>query len=172
MCGGPTRSQKTAAAGESQLQKDLTAGYEADAPKAAAVYQGLADKGLPYFGAETQYSTSDLAKQINQAKANLASREAGFGSALPSGFAEQEQRDLDLGGASAFDSNIMNLLQQQTAAREAGAGGLASLALPSAGTAVGAGQSVLQAPLQNNFWSNIIGGVLQGAGNIPFAFAH
>lgn len=172
MCGGPAKSQKVAAQQQGQLSAEQLALLNKEAPVASSFYNQEATGGLPYFNQQAQYSTSDLANQINLAKAGMKGREAGFGDALPSGFAEQEQADIGTAGAKAFDQNMMSLLAQKTAAKQAGAAGAAGLAQGAAGTAVGANQSILQAPLQNNFWSNLIGGLVQGVGNIPFAFAH
>ena len=127
--------------------------------------------GLPYFNQEAQYSTSNLARQINQAKANQRARLSGFGGALPSGFAEASARDLDASGAEAFDQNMLSLLAQQQAAKQAGAAGATGIGESAFGTAAGANQSIMQAPLQNNFWGNLISGIVQGASNVPFAFA-
>lgn len=134
-------------------------------------YTKEATSGLPYFNQEVQYGTSNLAKQINQARARQRSQFAGFGRALPSGFASAADRDLSAQGAEAQDQNILSLLAQQEAARQAGAAGAAGIGGSAFGTAAGANQSIMQAPLQNNFWGNLVSGIVQGAGNIPFAFA-
>lgn len=170
MCGGPSSQQKQAAASQQQISAANEAlGQEAMAT-ALPFYTTEATSGLPYFNQEAQYSTSTLGKQIAQARARQKSRLAGFGGALPSGFAESSDRDLALGGAEAFDSNMLNLLAQQQAAKQAGAAGAAGIGGSAFGTAAGANQSIMQAPLQNNFWSNLVSGIVQGAGNIPFAF--
>jgi hypothetical protein len=54
----------------------------------------------------------------------------------------------------------MQLLQAQQQAKLQGAQGLNPLAPASA--AQGGNQSIMNAPLQNNFWSNLIGGMLGG----------
>jgi hypothetical protein len=167
MCGGPTHQQKTAAQGLSAEQQALLKETTQELPVASSVYNQEATQGLPYFNQQAQYSTSDLANQINLAKAGAKGREAGFGDALPSGFAEQEQADIGTAGAKAFDQNMMSLLAQQFAAKQAGAAGAAGLATGSAGTSAGAGQAVVNAPLQNNFWSNLISGLVQGAAHAP-----
>ena len=123
-------------------------------------YTNLVQQGLPYFGAESQYATSDLARQANQAKATMRNRLAGFGRALPSGFAEASDRAFDADTARAFDSNQRDLLMQNLQAKLVGAQGLNPLAAGSA--ALGGNQSIMNAPLRNTFWSNLVGGVLGG----------
>jgi hypothetical protein len=169
MCGGPTQQQKAAAASTAQLTGDEVTQFEQGSAATNPFYEGVIANGIPGLGAQQQYSTSDLAGNINAAKANLAGKEAGYGSALPSGFAQQEQADVGIGGAQAFDQNQLSLLAQNFAAKMGAAQALNPQ--QAASTAVGGNQSILQAPLQNNFWGNLVGGLVQGAGNIPFAFS-
>jgi hypothetical protein len=171
VCGGPSSQQKQAASSQAQLSAEELATLNQTLPTATSFYANEVAQGLPYFAQESQYSTSNLAKQINQARAAQKAKLAGYGGALPSGFASASDRDMALGGAEAFDQNFLNLLNQQQAAKQAGAGGLTGIASTAGGTAAGANQSIMQAPLQNNFWSNLVSGLVQGAGNIPFAFA-
>lgn len=112
---------------------------------------------MPYFNQESQYGTSSIAKDINQQQAMMKNRLAGEGEALPSGFAESASRDLAEGGAQAFDQNQLGLMQQNEQAKMAGAAGLNPMA--SATAAQSGNNSIMQAPLQNNFWSNLIGGM-------------
>lgn len=170
MCGGPSSQQKQAASSQAALSQEELQALQQTLPGATSFYSQEAKAGLPYFAAQSQYATSNLAQQIAQQKANLARQNAGFGGALPSGFAAQENRDLDLGGAQAFDQNMLNLLAQQEAAKRSGAAGLAAIASGSGSTAAGANQSIMNAPLQNNFWSNLISGVIQGGAQAGSAY--
>jgi len=164
MCGGPTQQQKQAAATTTDLAKEQAAQYKKYSALTDPFYASVLSGGLPYFGQEAQYGTSDIAKQINQARANYLGRMAGYGDALPSGFAEAGERDISESGAQAFDQNMMNLMQQNFLAKMGAAQALNPF--QAAGGATSAGQAVMQAPLQNNFWSNVVGGALGAAGNI------
>lgn len=193
MCGGPSQQQTQAAdqqlaleqqmagiyapaaTAESKLTGDLSGAFEKGQSLTEPFYSNLLENGLPYFGAESDYSSSGIGKQFNAAKARLDSSLAGSGSNLPSGYKDQLESDLSTNFGEAFDQNMQQLLQQQTAAKMAGEQGLSPLGFASTAagansgllnagpTAVGANQSVMNAPLQNNFWSNLLGGVL-GAG--------
>lgn len=123
--------------------------------------------GLPYFLQQAQYSTSNLGRATDIAKANLNAKLAGSGSALPSGFATSADANLEEGGAEAQEQNILQLLAQQTAQKNLGAASLAELGTTGAGIAGGANSAVMNAPLQNNFWSNLIAGIVQGASRPP-----
>jgi hypothetical protein len=162
-CGGPTAQQQSAATSTSDIDSTLANMFQTDATQTQPFYTNLLQQGLPYFNQQSQYSSSDLAQQEGQQQAALKSRLTGQGSTLPSGFASQEETDLQGQTAEAFDQNQLNLLQQQQQAKMAGAAGLNPLA--SASTAISGNQSIMQAPLQNSFWSNLIGGILgSGAG--------
>jgi hypothetical protein len=147
----------------------LAGQYASGAATTTPFYTNLVNNGLPYFNAQSQYSTSDIAQQFGQAQANQARQLQGAGSTLPSGFATQAQSDLKAQGAQAFDQSQLGLLQSQTAAQMAGAQGLNPLG--SAQAATGAGSSVLGASsLNNNFWSNLFGGLIGGAASTAEAF--
>lgn len=160
-CGGPTQQQKQAATSTTNIDTQLANDIGTNLPLTNSFYGNMMLGGLPYFNQESQYSTSDIAKQLNDAKAAMAAKNAGYGGALPSGFAAAEDTGLDEDAMQAFDQNQMNLLQQNTQAKVAGAQGLNPLAAGQ--TAITGANSVMQAPLQNNFWTNLIGGLL-GAG--------
>jgi hypothetical protein len=169
MCGGPTQSQKNAAASQAQISAENQALGDQALSGALPFYQQEAQQGLPYFAQQANYSTSALAQQINQAKANENAKMAGYGGALPSGFAQANDRDLDIAGANAQDQNMLQLLAAQQAAKQAGAAGEVGIGQGAMGTAAGANQSIMQAPLQNNFWSNLIAGLVQGGSQMGSA---
>lgn len=170
-CGGPSQSQKDAANAQANLASTEAGIASSNEAIAQPFFANEVQNGLPYFGAESQYSTSNLADQVNQQKAMQKANLSGYGDALPSGFAESANRDLSVGGAKAFDQNQLALLQQQQQAKNAAAGTLLGQQQTAASTAGGANTSVMNAPLQNNFWSNVVQGVIGGAANTPFAFA-
>jgi hypothetical protein len=170
LCGGPSAEQKTAASSQADLNKTLADQFKAGSAVTNPFYQNLVEKGLPFFADESQYSTSSLAKDVNTQGAMMRNRLAGYGSSLPSGFAESSERDLAEGGAQAFDQNQLALLQANEAAKMGGAAGLNPLGKATA--AQQGNQSIFSSPqLSNNFWSNVVGGLVSGASNIPFAFA-
>lgn len=96
-----------------------------------------------------------LAQQYGQQKAALASTDAGFGGALPSGFEAQQKLDLGEGYAQAQDQSMLNR-------QLAGAQGLNPLAAGSAAQTGNASVFNSQA-LQNNFWGNLVGGLIGAA---------
>lgn len=159
-CGGPTSQQTTAANSTAGVTKGESNLFNQDVAATQPFWTNILQNGIPGFAAQQQYSTSDIGNQIDQAKAGMNTKLAGFGSALPSGFATQEDADLDLGGAQMFDQNQLNLLQQQFAAKQNAAQALNPQ--NPAQAVIGGNQSIMQAPLQNNFWQNLIGGVIQG----------
>jgi hypothetical protein len=166
-CGGPSSQQSAAATSQANLSNAELAEFQKNSAQTDPFYANVLANGIPGMAQQQQYSTSDLAGQINQAKANEKTKLAGFGSALPSGFAEQESADIGAKGAQAFDQNQLSLLSQQFAAKMAAAQGLNPQA--SASGASGANQSILQAPLQNSFWSNLISGLIQGGSKVAAA---
>lgn len=170
MCGGPSQQQTDAAAAQANLSNQQAALSSENNAITQPFFSNEVQNGLPFFNAQSQYSTSNLADQINQAKASQNANFAGYGGALPSGFAQSANRDLSIGGAKAFDQNQLSLLTAQQNEKDNAARTLAGQGANAASTAIGGNQSIMQAPLANNFWSNLVGGIVQGAGNIPFAF--
>lgn len=171
MCGGPSSQQKDAAASQAQLTQQQAQVQAQDNAVTQPFFTNEVQKGLPYFNAESQYSTSNLAKQVNQAKAGLAANRAGYGGALPSGFAASQDTDLAAKGAEAFDANQLNMLDRNQQEKDNAARALAGqqgLALTSA---FGGNNSIMQAPLSNNFWGNLIQGVIQGGSKVASAYA-
>lgn len=167
-CGGPSAQQTAAASSQGALDTALSNAYTSGSAVTTPFYTNLVENGLPYFGAQSAYSTSALANQADQQKAMLASQDAGYGGALPSGFASAQQTALAAQTAQNFDQNQLSLLQQQEQAQMAGAAGLNPLA--SASAASSGNNSIMQAPLQNNFWGNLVGGLVSGAGQAGSAF--
>ena len=90
----------------------------------------------------------------------MAAQNAGYGGALPSGFAAQENTDLGENEAQAQANGMFGRQLQG-----------AQLLNPqaAAGTALSGANSVMQAPLQNNFWSNLLGGLIQGGSQVGSA---
>ncbi len=154
MCGGPSKEQKAAAASQADLDKQLADQFKTGSAVTNPFYTNLINKGDPNFNAESQYATSSIAKDVNQQQAMMKNRLAGEGSALPSGFAESAMRDMQESGAQSFDQGQLALMQQQEQMKLAGAAGLNPLAKGMA--AQGGNQSIMQAPLKNDFWSNVI----------------
>src|ERR1019366_5843427 len=118
MCGGPSSQQKNAADAQGNLSNTEAGIASSNQAIVQPFFANEVQNGMPDFNAESQYSTSNLAKQVNQQKAQQAGRNAGYGTALPSGFAESENRDITSAGASAFDQNQLNLLQQQNQTKQ------------------------------------------------------
>jgi hypothetical protein len=152
MCGGPSAQQNAAAASQTQLDQSLANQFNTGSAVTNPFFSNLV---------KNPGQNPQLAQQYGMQKAGLASKAAGYGGALPSGFEAQQQADLGENYAQAQDSSM---LQRQLA----GAQGLNPLGAASA--AQSGNNSIMQAPLQNNFWSNVVGGLISGVGNIPFAF--
>jgi hypothetical protein len=146
MCGGPTQQQKDAATQTAALDKQLAGQFATGSAVTNPFFSNLVTNP----GQNPQ-----LAQQYGMQKAQLAASDAGFGGALPSGFAAQQKMDLGENYAQTQDASMFGR-------QMAGAQGLNPLA--SAQTAQSGNNSILQAPLQNNFWSNLVGGLV---GAIP-----
>jgi hypothetical protein len=190
-CGGPSDAQNQATATQGALNTELANQYKTSAatvdPYATSLVTGgnpvfaqEEAQGLPNFAAESAYGTSGVAKNINQAKATQANKFAGYGTALPSGFAASAARDLDTSGAEAFDQNQQALIaaqeqaklqgaQLQQGAQTTGAQLLNPLAV--AGATTQGNATIPSLAPANSFWGNLVSGLVQGAGNIPQAFA-
>lgn len=170
MCGGPPKEMKAAAASQAKVNNQLSDTFSTNQAATNPYYKNLLENGLPYFNQEKEYGSSQIAQQGKLVKAAQERRLAGFGSTLPSGFAESARRGTDTGMARAFDAHMMELLQRQEEAKMAGAQGLNPLGYASGAT--GGNNSILQASsLKNNFWSNLVGGVVGGAASIGSAYA-
>lgn len=170
MCGGPSQAQTNAANSQSNLTNQLASQFQTGSQVTNPYYTSLVQNGLPYFNAQTQYSTSDLGQQIGQQQAQQKAQMAGYGAALPSGFATSAATDLQGQGAEAFDQNQMQMLQANEQAQLAGAQGLNPLA---AGSAALQGNNSLMnsaATQANNFWGNMMAGMLgsyKKGGRVP-----
>ena len=200
-CGGPSSQQTQAANQQLQLEQEM-AGIYAPAAQAESglvnnlntafttgqsqtepFYSSLLENGLPYFGQQSDYSSSGIGQQEAQAQAQLKQRMAGSGSNLPNGYEDQLSNDLSTNYGEAFDQNMLSLLNQNQAAKMAGAQGLnpigyastaagANSGLLNAGsTATNANSSVMNANLTNSFWSNLLGGIIGAGGELGSAFA-
>jgi hypothetical protein len=198
-CGGPT-SQQTAAANnqlalsnemmgiyapaataETGLVNNLNTAFTTGQAETEPFYSNLLENGLPYFSENADYSSSAIGQQEAQAQAQLKQRMASGGSNLPNGYEDQLSNDLSTNYGEAFDQNMLALLNQNQAAKMAGAQGLNPIAyastaagansglLGAGSTAVGGNQSVMNAPLQNSFWSNLLGGILGAGGELGSA---
>jgi hypothetical protein len=151
-CGGPTSQQNTAADQTQALSSAELQQFQTGSAVTNPFYTNMVTN---------PQQNPALAQQYGQQKAQLAGQNAGYGAALPSGFAAQENTDLGEAQAKAQAGNMQ-------AEQMAGAQGLNPQA--AAGTAVGANQSVMQAPLGNSFWSNLIGGLIQGGSQMGSAY--
>ena len=152
MCGGPTDQQKQAATAATNLTNQEAAQYAAGTAVTTPFYSNLVNN---------PQQNPQLAQQYGQQKAQLASRNAGYGGALPSGFAEQQNTDLNESEAQAQANSMFGR-------QVAGAQGLNPQ--QAAGTALQGANSVMQAPLQNNFWSNLLGGLISGGSQLGSAY--
>jgi hypothetical protein len=93
-CGGPTSQQTAAATSTANIDSTLAGMFQTDATQTQPFYENLLANGLPYFNAQSQYSTSALAQGEGQAEAAQSRSLAGEGSTLPSGFATAAKTDL------------------------------------------------------------------------------
>lgn len=110
------------------------------------------------------YSSGTLAQSFAPQKAAQQRQLAGFGDALPDGFKQQQETNMDAAEGSAFDQNqTQNLLLNQQAKTQA-----ASALNPAQyfSGASGDNQSILGAqPLNSGGLGNWFGGALSGAIN-------
>ena len=169
ICGGPTQQQKDAATSQTNLNKQQ---FDESAKNNAItdpIFTQEAQGGLPFFQQESQYSTSDLGRQASIQQAQLKARNAGFGGALPSGFAESQNRDFAASTAENFDQNQMGLLQRNQAEKDQAAALLSGKGTQAAGIATQGNNAVMQAPLQNNFWGNLVQGIVAGGSQMGAA---
>lgn len=152
-CGGPTDDQKKAASNTTALSSDELANYQAGTKVTTPFYDNL-----------TTNPGQDpaLAQQYGVQKAQQDANFAGYGDALPSGFATAAKTRMGEDYARTQDAGMLN--RQLT-----GAQGLNPQ--QSAQTAVAGNQSVMNAPLQNNFWTNLVGGLIAGGSKAATAFA-
>lgn len=125
-------------------------------------FSNIAKNGLSFMPQLQDYSSGTLAQSFAPAKAAQARSLAGFGDALPSGFKQQSQDNLNASEGQAFDQNqVQNLLMNQQAKTSA-----ASALNPAQffSGASGSNSSILSAPpLQSGGIGNWLGGALSGA---------
>jgi hypothetical protein len=152
MCGGPTQEQKDAAKANADLANTELGQYKAGTAVTT-----------PFYSSQVTNPEQDpaLATQYGIQKAQMKARNAGYGSALPSGFEAQQEADLGEQYGRAQDENMY-------ARRMAGAAGLNPQA--SAGVASGTNSGIFNSTaLQNNFWGNLINGVIRGGAQVGSA---
>jgi hypothetical protein len=141
-CGGPTAQQNAAASSTAALDTSLSNQFNTGTAITNPFFSSLVSN---------PQQNPQLAQQYGQQKAQLAANNAGYGSALPSGFAAAENTQL---GESYDQAQAQSMFGRQLA----GAQGLNPLG---AATAAQSGNnSIMQAPLSNNFWSNLVGGLI------------
>jgi hypothetical protein len=174
MGGGPSPEQKQAAASQASLnanvikqgnenQQRVNANMDLIKPYATE----RLNKGLPFFGALTDFNKGTIARSFQPAKAALEKRLSSFGS-LPSGFAEQSRKDLSTSQAHAFDDSLVqNLLMNEQAKSDASRvlTNQAQVLNPLGyfGTAASGNNSIMQAPLQKAGIAGVLGGLAGGA---------
>lgn len=103
-----------------------------------------------------------LAAQYGQARASTAANDAGFGTALPSGFDAARQNRLKEQYAQGQDASM---LQRQTLGAQ-----LLNPMAAASGASQGNQSIFNSSALQNSFWGNLVGGLvgaLKTGGIIP-----
>lgn len=179
--GGPSPEQRQAASSQAnltaqtakiagdnqQMVKDQFAKID---PYATSRLQN----GLPFKNALTDFSAGTNAQAYAPARAAMLRGLSRFGSALPSGFKTQAMNDFEENRAHAFDSDQVNNLMGDEAAKGNAASvltGQQQIANPLGYTsaAMQGNQSIMQAPLQKAGMSGLLGGAVSGAMSaIPF----
>lgn len=179
--GGPSAQQEAAAAATASNDQALTGiaqqynqrqtdAYNEIKPYATSRLQN----GLPFYGGLTDYANGVASKAYAPVRAATLRSLSSFGSALPSGFATAALRDVDLGKAQNYDSNLVNneVMNEQAKAQAAGLlTGEQQINNPvtAYGTSNQGSQSIMQAPLQSPGLGGLIGGLAGGVINkIPF----
>lgn len=181
MGGGPSSEQRNAAQSQANLSNQLSSDFgqqfqfqQAQQQKANPFYTGLMNQGSPYYANQIDAMSGNNARAFQPAAAQLNRSLGQNANALPSGFATGARTDLASNQARAFDQQLGGAQQQNLAVRQGGAAGLlgqAQIANPTAysGQAVGANQSIMQAPLASPGLSGLLGGLAGGlASAIPF----
>lgn len=181
MGGGPSDAQNQAAAAQAQLSNQLGQAFQQNEAfkekQQAAVnpfYTQMMNQGLPYYSQLTDAAAGTNAQAFAPARAQLEKQLGQSSNALPSGFAMGARSDLAANQARSFDQQLQQNQGAQFQARQQGASGLlgqAQIANPTAysGQAVGANQSIMQAPLASPGLGGLLGGLTGGlASSIPF----
>lgn len=179
MGGGPSAQQKQAASAQANLSNQLggIAGqqqnfFNQQQQAVQPFYQNEMQNGLPYMNQMTDAASGLTARSFAPARAQLY-QQLGSQQGLPSGYKDQALTDLNTQQAQAFDQQLLGGLQQNYQAKQQGAQGLLGQAQMSNplgyyGGAMGANQSIMQAPLQQPGLGGLLGGVAGGlASRIP-----
>jgi hypothetical protein len=181
MGGGPSQAQQNAAQAQADLSKQLGDVFgqqfqfqQAQQQKANPFYTGLMQQGLPYMSNLTDALSGNTAQAFAPARAQLERSLGQNVNALPSGFATGARSDLAANQARAFDQSLQGAQGANLQARQQGASGLlgqAQIANPTAysGQAIGANQSIMQAPLASPGLGGLLGGLAGGLTSaLPF----
>ncbi len=176
MGGGPSQSQKDAAAAQAKLDTQ-SAQNSADAMNIVKQqYQKISpfatsrmNNGLPAYNALTDYASGTNAQAFAPAHAALLRQMKNYGT-MPSGFKTQALSDFDARRAMGYDSMLAQNLMADEQARNGGAGmlvGQQQIANPIgwAQTAGSGNNSIMGAPLASPGLGGLLGGVM---GSIPF----
>ena len=173
MGGGPSQEQKNAAQAQANLSNqtaqtaaDQTAFMKSQEQKIDPFATSRLNNGLPYFDALTDYTKGTTAQAFAPGRGAIL-RKFGTMSGLPSGMKEQTLADYDANEARAFDSNMVNNLNTNEAAKQGAAAlltGQEQISNPVGYTsaAMQGNQSIMQAPLQTPGIGGLIGGLAQG----------
>lgn len=181
MGGGPSQQQKNAANAQAQLEQQMSSNANQQQQFLSGVqgqvspfFSNQMQNGLPYYNNLVDQAGGTTAQAFAPAKAQLEQQLGQSPNALPSGFAQQARTDLATQQAKAYDQSLVGAQQQQYGARQQGAAGLMGAAgLNNAsqlyGSASGANQSIMNAPLASPGLGGLLGGLAGGlASAIPF----
>jgi hypothetical protein len=171
MGGGPSQAQQNAAQAQANLSNTLGQAFQSNEAfkekQQQAVnpfYTGLMNQGLPYMANLTDATSGNVARAFQPAQQQLEKTLGQNANALPSGFATGARSDLAANQARAFDQSLQGVQGANLQAKQQGASGLlgqAQIANPTAysGQAVGANQSIMQAPLASPGLGGLLGGI-------------
>lgn len=169
--GGPSQQQKDAAAAtatNTEAQTAIAQNYnqrENDQYNQIKPYAfSRINNGLPFYKQLTDNAGGISAKAYAPVRAATLRGLSGMGSNLPSGFSTAALRDVDLGQASNFDSNLVNNEFANEQAKSEAARlitGQQQIANPvnAYGAANQGNNSIMQAPLQSPGYAGLVGGI-------------
>lgn len=133
-------------------------------------YESEMTKGLPFYNSLTDFSSGATARAYNPAKAAFLRSTSGMG-ALPSGFKAAGLNDINEAEAHDFDSSLVNNMNANYQAKQAGAAGKVGLMTTVNPAAFYGGSTTASSdamkplqPQQNplmGFFGGIAGGVLK-----------
>jgi hypothetical protein len=174
--GGPSQSQKDAAAAQATLAKTQAATATQNNTEQQQMYNdirplgtGMMKNGLPFMNALTDFSNGTTALSALPARASLLRSIGGNSSAQPNGFKTGALADFDSNLANNFDSNMSNALMANQNAKLQGANILAGQQgvlnpLGWSGASSGSNNSIMNAPLATPSPLGPIAGALGAAG--------